>query len=141
MKSFHHPQCNDVLRAPIGVPPEECADLHIMRSTENGQPMVSSFWKPSEAEIDCLRRGGLALFSCWGYTHPPLMINTTPDPAVPLDPAGIPKIPATVMEKEAALIMNAVKICGERGLLPHGLRANVDAWLMAIEQVRTKVTT
>jgi hypothetical protein len=76
MRATQHPSNNDVLRAPPGVPIEECAPLAITRAQyPDGSPVVQSFWQPSEAERAAIAAGKPVLFQCWGRTHPPVYIG------------------------------------------------------------------
>lgn len=76
MRPTQHPSNNDVLRAPPGVPIEECTPLAITRAQyPDGQPVVQSFWRPTDAERAAIAGGALILFQCWGRTHPPMYLG------------------------------------------------------------------
>jgi hypothetical protein len=76
MRPTQHPSNNDVLRAPPGVPIEECTPLAITRAEyPNGAPVVLSYWRPSEAERKAIAEGALVAFQAWGRTHPPVYIG------------------------------------------------------------------
>jgi len=69
MNIFHHPACNDVLRAAPGTE-DRVSDLPIMR----GEESVSSFWKPTPEELAALNANGCMMFEVWGRTHPPIAV-------------------------------------------------------------------
>jgi hypothetical protein len=76
MRPTQHPTNNDVLRAPPGVPIEECTPLAITRvAYPDGQPAVQSYWRPTEEERKAIAAGALIQFQCWGRTHPPVYIG------------------------------------------------------------------
>lgn len=109
MNPTHHPSCNDVLRAPPGVPASECSDLHIMRAkTPDGRDCVVSFWELDDTERQCAARGEPVRFLCWGQTHPPVSLWVEPSPEE-LDAAGQPKIKMTVLEAVALSALNGLK--------------------------------
>lgn len=77
MRPTKHPACNTVLRG--GAP--HIPDLHIRRgydSEDDSMPVVASYWKPTEAELQELIAGGVVEVVAMGHTHPPLSIRTTP---------------------------------------------------------------
>lgn len=73
MRHTQHPTNNDVLRAPPGVPHEECQPLRI--GYTDGTLGVRSYWQPSKQEREALAAGALVCFECWGTTHPPVAIG------------------------------------------------------------------
>lgn len=76
MRPTQHPTNNDVLRAPPGVPIEECKPLAITRvKFEDGTPAVWSFWQPSEAERAAIADGAAIRLSAIGHTHPPVHVG------------------------------------------------------------------
>lgn len=75
MTPIHHPACNAVLRRPPGTTEEECGDLPIIRSVENGYNTVTSVWKPSPEEAEAIAKGGGIALTIWGSTHPPLALT------------------------------------------------------------------
>lgn len=76
MRPTQHPSNNDVLRAPPGVPIEECVPLAITRAvTPDGQQLVFSYWELSDEERKAIAAGAKVAFSCWGTTHPPVCIG------------------------------------------------------------------
>ena len=78
MRPTQHQSNNDVLRAPPGVPIEECTPLAITRGQyPDGLQVVRSYWRPSEAERAAIADGALIQFQCWGQTHPPVYIGVS----------------------------------------------------------------
>lgn len=76
MRPTQHPSNTSVLRPPPGATHDECVSLPITRAAySNGQAVVLSFWRPSEAERKAIADGALILFTCWGTTHPPVYIG------------------------------------------------------------------
>jgi hypothetical protein len=76
VRPTQHPTNNDVLRAPPGVPIEECTPLAITRAQyPNGDHVVQSYWRPTDAERKAIAEGALVVFTCWGRTHPPVYIG------------------------------------------------------------------
>lgn len=76
MRPTQHPSNNDLLRAPPGATVEECAPLAITRAAyPNGQKIVLSYWRPTEAERAAIAGGALIEFHAWGVTHPPVYIG------------------------------------------------------------------
>ena len=76
MRPTQHPTNNDVLRAPPGVPHEECQPLAITRiGYTDGALAVRSYWQPNQQEREALAAGALVCFECWGTTHPPVALS------------------------------------------------------------------
>lgn len=76
MRPTQHPTNNDVLRPPPGVSHEDCKPLAITRVTyDNGMPAVWSFWQPSAQERAAIAAGAPVRLSCWGRTHPPVLLD------------------------------------------------------------------
>lgn len=77
MRPTQHPSNNDVLRAPPGVPIEECQPLAItrVRFEQGGEFAVWSYWRPSAAELKAIADGALIRLSIAGLTHPPLHVG------------------------------------------------------------------
>lgn len=76
MRPTQHPTNNDVLRAPPGVPIEECRPLPITRvQYSDGTPAVWSYWMPSDAERAAIAAGASVRLSAMGGRHPPVHIG------------------------------------------------------------------
>lgn len=74
MNIYHHPEfVNDVLRAPPGE--TDVVDLPINRVVEDGHHIVSSFWKPTPAELAALNASGCVLLRVYGVTAPPMFVG------------------------------------------------------------------
>lgn len=76
MNFIQHPLCNTVLAAPPGVSIDECRALPIRRAQfSDGAPCVQSFWKPTPEELALLNAGEPVIFTAWGTTHPPVILE------------------------------------------------------------------
>lgn len=76
MQPIQHRSNNDVLRAPLGVPVEECRPLAITRvKYGDGSHGVWSYWQPSEAERAAIAAGAAVRLEVVGGTHPPLWVG------------------------------------------------------------------
>lgn len=80
MRPHQHPNNNDVLAAPPGVPNDECGPLFISRVVyPDGMPGVASYWMPTAAELALLKNGMPVRIMIWGRTHPPIHIGVDGD--------------------------------------------------------------
>jgi hypothetical protein len=80
MRPIQHPSNNDVLRAPPGVPIEECTPLPITRVIyQGGTNGVWSYWQPSAEELALLKAGKHLRVEIIGGTQPPLSIGVDGD--------------------------------------------------------------
>lgn len=81
MNPTKHPSNNDVLGAPPGVSIDECQDLPITRVVfhPSGRAGVMSYWQPSPEELRLLNEGRAVYLSCWGHTHPPVILGVDGD--------------------------------------------------------------
>lgn len=80
MKPTQHPSCNAVLGAPKGWDqqgPLPCSALAITRHELDDMPVISSFWRPSAAELAALNTGSMVMVTVVGNTHPPLLVQVT----------------------------------------------------------------
>lgn len=59
-----------VLRGPEDMP--ECGNLTAVKVNENGYPGFVSLWKPSQAELAALMKGGAVSIHIVGRSHPPV---------------------------------------------------------------------
>lgn len=76
MRPTQHPSNTTVLHPPPGATHEECVPLPITRAAyPNGQLVVMSYWRPTEAERKAIADGALIEFQAWGHTHPPVYIG------------------------------------------------------------------
>lgn len=75
-----HSSCNGALGAPDGWDQDQlpCDAIAITRSTVEGYPCVSSFWRPTPEELALLNAGGLVVLGVIGHTMPPVMLDVTP---------------------------------------------------------------
>lgn len=77
MQHFEHRLCTHVLNPAAG---DEgmVSPLHIRRGRLDDAhpniPTVTSFWKPSEAEMMVLLEGGCVTVCVLGHTAPPVMV-------------------------------------------------------------------
>ena len=62
-----------VLRGPADMP--ECGDLTAIMVSENGYPGFVSLWKPSQAELAALMKGGTVAIHIVGMSHPPVAVG------------------------------------------------------------------
>lgn len=84
MNRHQHRSNNDVLRAPPGVPIEECSALAITRIVyPGGEPAVASYWMPTADEIARLNAGKAVAVVLMGHTHPPLFLAVDGDESLP----------------------------------------------------------
>lgn len=81
MNFVPHATTNDLLRAPTGVPSEECGDLPITRIRFNdaGGVAVASYWMPDADELRRLNEGQPVRLTVLGRTHPPLAVAVDGD--------------------------------------------------------------
>ena len=72
-EAYKHPSCNQLLQA------EGCYDLPAERTEAElagaQAPVLRTYWKLSEAEIEALQDGGEIRISLVGVTHPPIMFE------------------------------------------------------------------
>ena len=75
MKAFKHPTCNVVYNPAKGT--EDHVDSLPIRcqSFDDGQILLSSFWKPTEYEIALLQKGGVVVLNVLGSQHPPVSVK------------------------------------------------------------------
>lgn len=84
MNRHQHRSNNTVLRAPPGVPHEECFALPITRlQYADGERAVASYWMPTPTELALLNAGRAVRLSVMGDTHPPLYIGVDGDGTLP----------------------------------------------------------
>ena len=84
MQRTQHPSNNDILRAPPGVPIEECSALPITRiEYTDGTPAVASYWLPTTEELARLNAGKAVALVVLGRTHPPIFVGVDGDPSLP----------------------------------------------------------
>ena len=72
-----------VLRGPADMP--ECGDLTAIMVSENGYPGFVSLWKPSQAELAALMKGGAVALSVVGRSHPPVALGVMDISGNPVD--------------------------------------------------------
>lgn len=117
MEPIKHDLCNDVLRRPADMTEEECGDLHISRTYDDGIHYVHSFWKPEPEELAALLRGGVVCLRAIGMTHPPVAIFATkPDDFDPL--AGFSHIERLPSGKLVLGETSDVFPCSRESILP-----------------------
>lgn len=76
MRPTQHPSNTDVLRAPPGVPIDECRPLSITRVRySDGVDGVWSYWRPTDEERAAIAAGALVRVAVLGVTHPPLHLG------------------------------------------------------------------
>lgn len=84
MNRHQHHSNNDVLRAPPGVPIEECMALAITRiEYPDGTPAVASYWMPTADELARLNAGKAVAMVVLGRTHPPVFLAVDGDESLP----------------------------------------------------------
>jgi hypothetical protein len=71
--------------APDGVPEEDCGDLDALvghyphaDDAEVATPMIVSFWKPSDEELEILNAGGRVELIVWNNALNPMAMNAVP---------------------------------------------------------------
>lgn len=57
---------------------DEYFDLPIRDEDLGYGNQMTSQWKPSKEELECLLNGGCIELSILGHTHPPVILSTTP---------------------------------------------------------------
>ncbi len=75
MNRTQHSLCNDVLAAPTGVKRVEVRALAITRNNYGDTQTVTSYWKPSAAELATLVAGGCVTLEVMGVTMPPVRLG------------------------------------------------------------------
>lgn len=72
MRYIQHPSNNHVLGAPQGWDQKElpCGALPVTITTEEGRPVMVSFWKPDAEELAVLNAGGSVSLWVHGVGHP-----------------------------------------------------------------------
>lgn len=77
MESVKHPSCNHELGKPRDWDDSkgQCDSLPVTLEDINGIPYVSSFWKPSEAELKALNEGALVKLWIVGQGMPPVALS------------------------------------------------------------------
>lgn len=77
-----HPTNNIELTAPAEMTDKECTPLHATRGTiefpGTGRKYhcTSSYWKPTEAELELLNDGGSVKLTILGSACPPVIVET-----------------------------------------------------------------
>ena len=77
MEPITHPSCNTLMQG------EDCEDLPVTRTEYHDPPRPrvvthTSFWKPSEEELEILKNGGSIKVEIWGG-QPPLTVDVEPE--------------------------------------------------------------
>ena len=62
-----------VLRGPEDMP--ECGNLTAVKVNKDGYPGFVSLWKPSQAELAALMKGGAVSIHIVGMSHPPVALG------------------------------------------------------------------
>lgn len=80
MNHTKHRSNNHVFGAPQGWDQEAlpCDALPVTIGDFGGQPSISSFWKPTEAELKMLNDGGMVLLHIIGLGMPPVALGVAP---------------------------------------------------------------
>lgn len=80
MRAVQHSSNTRVLGAPRGWDQSElpCSAIAITDTEVNGQPVIMTFWKPSEEELALLNAGGLVSLSIIGEGMPPVALLVEP---------------------------------------------------------------
>ena len=81
MTPTQHPSNNDVPGARPGVAIDDCRALPITRVIfhPSGRAGVMSYWQPSPEELALPNAGKAVYLSCWGNTHPPVILGVDGD--------------------------------------------------------------
>jgi hypothetical protein len=74
MEHFCHRLCTDVLNPAKG-DEGRVSPLHVKRSKMDGANTVTSFWRPTQAELNELLNGGCIEVTICSVTHPPLRVE------------------------------------------------------------------
>lgn len=72
MKFHQHSTNNMLLGAPHGM--DNCDSLPATMMTEP-EPMIASFWRPTESELKILNEGGSVILYVFGTAHPPVALG------------------------------------------------------------------
>lgn len=77
MNKIQHPSNNAVLGAPAGWDQSElpCGALPITRGTQDGLPVVVSYWMPTPEELAALNAGKPVALWVVGPTMPPVSVE------------------------------------------------------------------
>jgi hypothetical protein len=68
------PYCDRLLKGPASMP--DCQDLPVMTLvTADGHPSMTSFWRPSPAELELLNANGHVMLTVYGSGHPPVWVG------------------------------------------------------------------
>lgn len=58
----------------------ECGTLPITaHRNEEGETLLTSFWKPTPEELEALNANGALMLTVWGRSHPVVRIDVTLD--------------------------------------------------------------
>lgn len=72
-----------VLRGPEDMP--ECGNLTAVKVNKNGYLGFVSLWKPSQAELAALMKGGAVSIHIVGMSHPPVALGVIDINGNPVD--------------------------------------------------------
>lgn len=81
-----HPNSRVVhFHAPKGVPEEECGTLSVIYGRVqggvfDGGPLICTFWRPSDEEMELLKTGGVIEIAFYDSTLAPTAMNVLPNP-------------------------------------------------------------
>jgi hypothetical protein len=79
MEPVKHPSNNKILGKPSNwdeaVPNVECGDLGVTVQEQGRTLRLTSYWRPTQGEIDLLMEGGLIALTIYSAQHPPVSLN------------------------------------------------------------------
>lgn len=75
MKFHQHSTNNMMLGPPPGM--TNCDKLPATMMTEP-EVTIATFWRPTEEELEVIKRGGSVVLYVWGTAHPPVALGVVP---------------------------------------------------------------
>lgn len=72
MKFHQHSTNNMLLGAPPGM--QNCDTVPATMMTEP-EPMIATFWRPTDSELEILKNRGSVVLYVWGTAHPPVALG------------------------------------------------------------------
>lgn len=72
METIKHPHCNSQIGPPPGVSDQDCGTLHVKRWVDPhfGARVITSYWRPSAAELAALNAGGSIAINLYTAVQP-----------------------------------------------------------------------
>lgn len=73
MKCIYHSSTNMILGAPAGM--DNCESVPATMLADTPPPVIATFWKPSQEELELLLANGTLCLWVFGTAHPPVAIT------------------------------------------------------------------